>query len=223
MKSPVNLNGIKAIVLDFDETISHPRAKVSQRTLKSLKQFKAEHNLKLILVSGRPFDFLLKTLKKLDADGFVAENGNIVYSKKRGKFKFKDGSCITKLFPKKYFQVKESIIELDKKYLKKAKGILSKAKIQYDKEWNNRRLMIMPKGTNKVKGLKKLFKAFNLSFNEVLAFGNGENDIDYLNRSRISVAVANSPDKVKKNADFVTKRKYGDGVVEFLRECKKPF
>lgn len=213
----MNLNGIRVIITDFDETVSYPKARVPERVLTFLKKFKTKHNLKLFLVSGRSFDFLLKINKRLDGGGFVAENGNIVYTKKGGKLKFKDGSYITKLFPKRHFQVKESIVEFDKNYLKKAIKILSKADIKYDQEWNNRRLMIMPRGTSKIKGLTKLLKRFNLSFKDAISFGNGENDICYLKKSKISVAVANSPLTVKKKADFITKKPYGDGVIEFLR------
>lgn len=53
---------------------------------------------------------------------------------------------------------------------------------------------------------------------EILAFGNADNDIDMLRFAGIGVAVANSPDNVKHQADYIAPANTEEGVAQFLEE-----
>ena len=59
----------------------------------------------------------------------------------------------------------------------------------------------------------------NINNAEIIAFGDGLNDIDMLKKCGNGIALSNVLSKVKENANLVTT--YGhdsDGVIEFLKE-----
>ncbi len=53
---------------------------------------------------------------------------------------------------------------------------------------------------------------------EVMAIGDGYNDLEMIEYAGIGVAVANAGEKVKASADYVTRLPYGEGVVEALEK-----
>lgn len=75
---------------------------------------------------------------------------------------------------------------------------------------------ILPPGQSKGKALKKLMQLMQLSPSEVMSIGNQFNDVDMFKQAGIGVAVANSHPEVKKEASFVCRQGYGDGVVEAM-------
>ncbi|MCM8772559.1 MAG: Cof-type HAD-IIB family hydrolase [candidate division WOR-3 bacterium] len=65
-------------------------------------------------------------------------------------------------------------------------------------------LEFMKKEVNKGKGLEVLAKYYGIKRNEIIAFGDGENDIEMLLFAGISVAPKNAKEKVKKVVKFVS-------------------
>jgi len=59
---------------------------------------------------------------------------------------------------------------------------------------------------------------FGIKREEVIAVGDGYNDLDMLDYAGLGVVVANARDEIKKFADYVTSAPYGDGVVEVLEK-----
>ena len=53
---------------------------------------------------------------------------------------------------------------------------------------------------------------------EIIAFGNADNDIDMLRFAGIGVAVENSPENVKREADRVAPPNTEEGVAQVLEE-----
>ena len=70
--------------------------------------------------------------------------------------------------------------------------------------------------SGKEKALKYILSVENLSKNEMIAFGNAENDIGMIELASLGVASADSPEKVKEKADAVCGGCNDDGVAEFL-------
>ncbi|MGP7818336.1 HAD family hydrolase [Niallia sp. 01092] len=70
---------------------------------------------------------------------------------------------------------------------------------------------------NKATGVKYLLDHFLLSFNEVLAVGDGENDLPLLQRVGYSVAMQNATDSVKAHVDEITELTYKEaGLYHYL-------
>ena len=64
-------------------------------------------------------------------------------------------------------------------------------------------LELVPTGTSKATGLKKLLKEYDISPNEIMAVGDGNNDIEMLGLAGIGVAVQNATPDLKEVADVV--------------------
>ena len=72
---------------------------------------------------------------------------------------------------------------------------------------------LVPKGIDKAKSLLRLLSHIGLTSNDMIAFGDGYNDISMLKLAGIGVAMANAVDEVKINADYVTLSNEEDGVA----------
>jgi Cof subfamily protein (haloacid dehalogenase superfamily) len=78
-------------------------------------------------------------------------------------------------------------------------------------------LEIAPKPISKATGLKKILEhGYAIGLDEVVAFGDGYNDIDLLEQVGWGVAVANAFPEVKAVANEVTKHHKEDGVASTL-------
>ena len=68
----------------------------------------------------------------------------------------------------------------------------------------------------KRKGIQRLIANYGISRDEIMAFGDGENDIDMLQYAQIGVALGDANEKVKACADYVTDRVMDDGIEKAL-------
>ena len=66
---------------------------------------------------------------------------------------------------------------------------------------------------NKGSSLKLVAEDMGIKTDDIIAIGDSENDIDFLKVAGLKVAVANADHQIKKMADYVTTKKYGDGVA----------
>ncbi|MDH6368126.1 MULTISPECIES: HAD family hydrolase [unclassified Breznakia] len=81
-------------------------------------------------------------------------------------------------------------------------------------EW----LEIMPDGVSKGHALQKLMEINNWNEDEVVVFGDGENDLSMLKVVTYSVAMDNAMDIVKDVANYTTASNDSDGIVEFFND-----
>jgi Cof subfamily protein (haloacid dehalogenase superfamily) len=79
-------------------------------------------------------------------------------------------------------------------------------------------LEIMDSGVSKGKGLEFVMECRGLKKEEVIAFGDEENDLPMLVAAGFSVAPSNAKDKVKAAVDVVIGSNAEDGVAVFLEE-----
>lgn len=75
---------------------------------------------------------------------------------------------------------------------------------------------IIPSDGGKNKGIDKMIEHYNISLEEVMAFGDGNNDIDMLKHVGIGVAMGNANDQVKVASDYVTSDINDDGIYKAL-------
>ena len=59
--------------------------------------------------------------------------------------------------------------------------------------------------TNKATAIEKLAKYFNIEQKDIIAFGDGDNDIEMLKYAGVGVAMDNAIDKLKAVANTTTK------------------
>jgi Cof subfamily protein (haloacid dehalogenase superfamily) len=77
---------------------------------------------------------------------------------------------------------------------------------------------ILPYGSSKGDGLRRLLNHYNISPAAVMAFGDGENDIEMIRLAGIGVAMGNAPQHVQAAADMIAPSNDEDGVASIL-EC----
>jgi HAD superfamily hydrolase (TIGR01484 family) len=77
-------------------------------------------------------------------------------------------------------------------------------------------LDIAPEGVDKSTGLKVALAQCDLQPQDLLAMGDGRNDIEMLTYAGLGVAMGTAPDEVKAAADEVTKSVQDDGVAAVL-------
>lgn len=76
---------------------------------------------------------------------------------------------------------------------------------------------LVPKGIDKAKSLTRLLALLNLTPKDMMAFGDGYNDLSMLRLAGMGVAMANAAPEVRAEADFVTLSNEEDGVAHALK------
>lgn len=74
------------------------------------------------------------------------------------------------------------------------------------------------KGTTKGVGIEKLSEYLNVPLENTLAIGDSINDLSMFEKSGVDVAVLNSINNLKNNADIITKSNDNEGVAKFLEK-----
>ncbi|WHZ05839.1 HAD family hydrolase [Neobacillus sp. YX16] len=82
-------------------------------------------------------------------------------------------------------------------------------------DWNDGFELLAP-NVSKWSAIQSLITEYKISPNEVVAIGDGPNDIEMLCHVGIGVAMGNASEKVKAAADYVTGHHENDGLAEFI-------
>ena len=77
-------------------------------------------------------------------------------------------------------------------------------------------LELVPKGIDKAQSLLRLLETINLTPADMIAFGDGYNDLSMLKLAGVGVAMANAAPEVRADADYVTLSNEEDGVAAAL-------
>ena len=81
-------------------------------------------------------------------------------------------------------------------------------------------LEILSKKSSKANGLKFVMDYYGFTKDEVLAIGDGNNDISMFNVVTNSVAMGNASENVKKHAKYITSSIENDGFYVILKELE---
>lgn len=74
-------------------------------------------------------------------------------------------------------------------------------------------LELVPKGIDKAQSLSVLLKEIGMTKDEMIAIGDGFNDLSMIKYAGLGIAMENAQDIVKENADFITLSNEEDGVA----------
>lgn len=85
--------------------------------------------------------------------------------------------------------------------------------------WNI--IEIVKKGINKAVGLKKLAHYYHIPEEQIIAFGDEDNDLEMIDYAGVGVAMGNAIDDLKSIANFVTETNENNGIGVFLEEYLK--
>lgn len=83
--------------------------------------------------------------------------------------------------------------------------------------WSQGGVDIIAEGGGKVTGIKRYLAEAGIAPEEIIAFGDGENDIEMLRFAGIGVAMGNAEEETKQAADYVTSDIDEDGIAKALK------
>ena len=77
---------------------------------------------------------------------------------------------------------------------------------------------LVPKGIDKAQSLERLLEHLGLDATNLIAFGDGYNDMSMIKYANIGVAMSNAAPELRAIADYVTRSNDEDGVGVFLEK-----
>src|SRR5439155_22761859 len=211
-----------ALACDYDGTIARD-GEVSEDTILALQEVR-KSGRRLILVTGRELDDLIKVFLRIDLfDRVVSENGALLYRPATGEER-----PLAQRPPDEFWQqlikrgadrvsVGRVIVATWRPHEKTSVELIHDLGLELQIIFNKGAVMILPSGVNKVTGLKVALTELGLSPHNVVAIGDAENDHAFLALCECSGAVENAVDTLKERVEWVTKRGHGAGTIELIR------
>lgn len=210
------------LATDYDGTIA-TRGRISDNVEKALLQAK-EAGFFIAIVTGRGLDSLLYVCPQVKIfDLVVAENGAILYFPPQEKVEYlADSPPIEFIAQLMHYRIPfyqgRIFTKVLRIFVKKVNHLIDEFKFPLHIICHKNDGLILPLGMNKAKGLEKALLYFDITNNQVIAVGDAENDLDFLDFCGFKVAVGNAEDAVKAKADWIAKKEEGEGMMEFIRE-----
>lgn len=235
---------VKAIVADVDGTITdempvptrtHALSIPAVQMIRSLGSL----GIQVIISTGRGCQAVANLCDYIGSCGvWIAENGGVVGNGRYGelyvlgdKEKAKSGLDVLEESFKEKIEVLDypTDYRLTEYVIKPTFDVDFANKILRKKGVNARVLdcvgiyNLIDADVNKGVGLRKAAEMLGIKPKDMVSFGDGGNDIDMFKASGYSIAVANAPEKVKKHADYVTRKSFGEGFCEGVTHIIKEF
>ena len=79
-------------------------------------------------------------------------------------------------------------------------------------------LELVPQGIDKALSLGVLLKKTEIGREEIIAMGDGYNDLSMIKFAGLGIAMGNAQEPVKKAADYITSSNEEDGVAEAIHK-----
>jgi phosphoglycolate phosphatase (TIGR01487 family) len=210
------------VATDYDGTIATD-GNVDARTIDALERLRASGR-KLVLATGRHLSDLCNVFPRLEIfERAVIENGGLLYdpATRREKFLCDPPNERFTSFLREHnvpFSVGRSIVSTWQPHEKAVLSAIRELGLDLQVIFNKGAVMVLPAGVNKGTGLQAALQELGISYHDVVAIGDAENDIAFLKLAGCGVAVANALPSVKERADIVLDRPRGEGVVELAEQ-----
>jgi len=220
----------RGLITDIDGTITDPRRRVHTGAIESIRQL-VDAGICVVLASGNTACFMDAFSKMTGTGGFyIGENGGIVRSGwNSGLSVLADGTAPRVALWDLVSACRKRGIEIDHyslpyRFVDVAFARTLPVSLVNEIVSNHPvkvldtgfAIHIHPPGVSKGAAFTKLAELLGMETSDFLAVGDGENDIDMLERAGAGVAVANAHPRLKQHADEVTEKEFGDGFVEAL-------
>ena len=223
----------KLLALDIDGTLTNTQKDITPETLKKIIEVQEKGHV-VAIASGRPLPGIRKIADIIQLDRFggyvLAFNGGRIVNYKTGvitgtdidgymtfeasinhmelmhidDFKeyidFPLNKCLLTAEPDKAEKIEEELVSRfgDKVTIFRSEPYF---------------VEIMPQNVHKATSLEKLLGVLNMDVRDLIACGDGYNDLTMIEYAGVGVAMANAQDIVKKHADYITLSNDEDGLV----------
>lgn len=210
----------KALACDYDGTLaSHDR--IGEAALAALERARAS-GLRLILVTGRTFFELIRVCEPLDLfDAVVAENGGVLYFPTTGVMRDQAPPPPPRLLAELDrcgvpFQAGRVVVGTWRAEEGRVRRVLADLGVRMEIVYNRAALMLLPPGVSKGVGVGQAVRALGLSFHDVLALGDAENDLDFFEACGWTACPVNAVPELKDRADWIFPGEDGEGVASAI-------
>jgi hydroxymethylpyrimidine pyrophosphatase-like HAD family hydrolase len=212
-----------ALAAGFDGTLARD-GRCDERCIEALRALAATGR-KLILVTGRELRELLEIFPEARIfDYVVAENGAVMHRPAT-----RESEILAQAPPEILLQelrrrhvtpltVGSSIVRTVQANEAEVSAALRKLQLDFQLVTNPGALMMLPAGVNKASGVWAALRDLGISRHNLVAIGDGENDLALFEFAEHAVAVQNADPLVKRVANRTTQGAYCDGFLELARE-----
>jgi hypothetical protein len=207
----------KALVCDYDGTLA-TQDRLVPEVVEALHRA-SRSGLRLVLVTGRTFFELNRVCEPLDLfDVVVAENGGVLYFPRSGTLRDQGPPPSPRLLAELdrrglYYQAGRVIVGTARADEAAVGEAMAAAGVTLELIPNRAALMLLPAGISKGTGVGHAIRALGLSFQDVLAVGDAENDLALFEACGWAACPANAVAEVFERADWVFPGESGEAVA----------
>jgi HAD superfamily hydrolase (TIGR01484 family) len=213
----------QVLALDYDGTLA-TNGKVEEEVIGALERVNVSGR-SLLLVTGRELDQLRGIFGHLQLfAGVVAENGALLYSPRTGSIQrlaeAPPPSFVETLRKRgvKPLSIGHVIVATWEPHQSAVLETIRESGLELEVIFNKGAVMILPSGINKATGLRAALAELGLAEDRTVGVGDAENDHSFLRSCALGIAVANAIPALKAEADAVTTRPRGQGVIEVIEK-----
>lgn len=216
------MNKYRVFATDFDGTIATDGV-VDEGTIVALQRLRRA-GVTVCLVTGRDLDDFLGSAAILDLfDYVVGENGAVLFIPATREWQMlanaPSAAFVEELTRRGVpTRVGRSVVATVEPHEAAVIEVIKQSALELQVTFNKGAIMVLPSGVNKATGLQAVLEICGMSFADVVAVGDGENDHVFLDHCGLSVAVANAVPALKERAKVVTRSNAGAGVVELVND-----
>jgi phosphoglycolate phosphatase (TIGR01487 family) len=217
---------LKAIAVDIDGTITDQNRQICINAIEAIRKAEVS-GYPTILVTGnilcaaRMVAIMVGT-----SGGIVGENGGVIQTRKKTQIIGDIEKCKPAYeFLKSKYEVEKvefSDLRISEIAIRRTinvnivKDVVKDFDVEvYDTQFA---LHLTDPKVNKGKSLEIVAKDMGITLDEIMAVGDSENDLEFLEVAGFKVAVANADKELKENTDYVTQKPYGDGTAEAIEK-----
>jgi len=224
---------IKAVATDIDATLTDAQRVLSLAAAEALRLTESS-GVPVILVSGNVLPVCHSLNMYLGLSGpIVAENGGVVFWKRGPRLELlkdrKEADRGFQYINQKYpirkvltdrWRETELAIEERGVDLKRIRALIQEGGFNLYANSTGYGIHLMEPGLSKLRGLELAASWLGIGLKDILAIGDSEADMEFLEHCGKSGVPGNAPPDVKAKADFSAMLPFGEGAVEILRHFK---
>ena len=221
----------RIIATDVDLTLTDMELRLDTRAVEKIRGLEAK-GVKVILVSGRNLAATGSLAQFIGTCGLVvAENGGVI-----GRYqapirilgRIENARAALRLLRKRMgrkvveradsrYGMRLSDVSLERSFEpEEARKALQKSGVKVRLVDTGVTFQLLDERVDKGYALVQLARLEGFSLTGLTAIGDNYNDLDLFREAGYKVAVANAPEEVKEQADYVCRRPYGRGFLEAI-------
>ncbi|NPA47090.1 MAG: phosphoglycolate phosphatase [Thermococci archaeon] len=230
---------IKAISLDIDGTITYRDRTLSVEALKAIRLAESL-GVPVMLVTGNSVPFAEAAAVFIGTSGpVIAEDGGALSLRDEGTMRKRvfltdmdEEWILWSELKKRYPEAELSFSTMERRAglvirrtvpVDAVRRIIEELGLNLTAVDSGFAIHVKKPWINKGTGIEKACEVLGINPREVAHVGDGENDLDAFRAVGYRVAVAQAPESLRKEADYVTEKPYGDGGAEAIVHILRKF